>query len=67
MATPVKYAARIDNHARGVYFSCDDSLSLNLDTSLGKDYAVKAAGDHDAVSFNLPFDFGSVAKDDGLL
>jgi len=44
-----------------------DTLWLNFNAALGEDDSVVSARNHDAVPFNLPFDFGVFAEDQGLL
>jgi hypothetical protein len=67
VATSVENSAGIDDHARRVYFSGDDALGLNFDAALGKNYPIEAAGDDDAIAFNLSFDFGIFTEDYSLL
>ena len=67
MASPVEDSARINDHARRVHFASDHALGFNLHATLGKYHAIKPAGDDDAIAFNLTFDSGAFAQDDGLL
>ena len=67
MAAPVENSPRINHHARRVHFAGDHALGLNLDTALGKNDSVEAAGDYDAVAFDLSFDLGTFSEDHGLL
>ena len=59
VAAAVENSAGIDDHARGMHFAGNYTLRFDLDTALGKDYAIKSTGDDHAISFNLPFDAGA--------
>jgi hypothetical protein len=67
VAAAVKDTAWVDHHAGRVNFAGDDAFGLNLDAAFCENYAIKAAGNHDAVSFDLAFDFGAFTEDYGLL
>ena len=67
VAAAIEDPAWIDDHARGMHFAGHDALGLDLDAALGEDYAIEAAGDHYAVSFNLALNFGAFTEDYGLL
>ena len=67
MASSIKNSTGIDHHARGMNLARDYALRLDLHSTFREDHAVKAAGDDHSISFNLSFDLGILAQDDGLL
>src|SRR5262245_45290106 len=67
MAAAVENSSGINHHTRRMNFSCNHALGLNLHAALRKNHAVKAAGNHYAVAFNLSFDICAVAEHHGLL
>src|SRR5215469_1811381 len=48
-------------------FASDHALRLNLHAALREDDAIETAGNHNAISFDLPFDFRAVSEHHGLL
>src|SRR4029077_12472252 len=57
MASPIKNPARINHHARRMYFASDHALRLNFHAPFRENYAVKSPCDDHAIPFNLPFNF----------
>lgn len=66
MAAAIEDSAGIDHHTGGMHFSGHYALSLYLYSPFCKNDAVKASGNHDAIAFDLPFDFSALAQDHGL-
>ena len=66
MASAIKDAARIDDHAWRVNFSRHNTLGLDLHSPLCENHSVKAAGDYHAIAFDLTFDFCALAKNYSL-
>ena len=66
MAAAVENSTGIDDHAGRMDFSGNDTLGLDFYAAFCKDHAVKTAGNHYVISFDLAFDFGAFTKDYGL-
>jgi len=67
MATAVENGARFHDEAGRVDFAGDDGFGLDFDFARGFYRAVEVAADNDVVAFNLAFDFGVLAEDQGLV
>ena len=67
MTAPIEDASGINDHTRRMHLASDDALGLNLHAALRKNHAVKAAGDDDAVAFDLSLDAGTFAEHHSLL
>jgi hypothetical protein len=67
VASTIEDSARVNHHARRMHFTCNNAFGLDLDAPLRKNYSIEPPGDYHAISFDLPFDFGAVTQNDGLL
>ena len=66
MALTIEDSTRFDDQAWRVDFSRDDAFRLDFYPAFCKDHAVKAAGDHYVIPFDLAFHFSAFAEDYGL-
>ena len=66
MAAAVKDAAWVNHHARRMNFPRYDTFGLNFNAAFCENHAVKAAGNHYPIPFDLSFDFGAFAENHGL-
>jgi hypothetical protein len=66
MTAAVENSAWVDDHTGRVHFTGDDTFGLDFYAALREDHAVKSAGDHHVIPFDLAFDFGAFAENDGL-
>ena len=67
MTPSIEDPARINHHAWRVHFTCHNALRLNLYAALGKNHSVEPSGDHDAIPFDLSFDFRVFSEHYSLL
>jgi hypothetical protein len=67
VAATVEDSSGIDHHAGRMNLAGDYALRFDLDASFGKDHTVKAARDHDAITFDLALDFGALSEDHRLI
>src|SRR5580658_3996429 len=67
VAAPVEDGARFHDEAGRMDFAGDDGFGLNFDFAGGLYGAVEMAADNYVVAFNLAFDFGMLAEDQGFV
>src|ERR1700682_2282286 len=62
MAAPIENPARLNHQARRVDLPRHDSLGLNFHSALGKNHAVKFAGDHHVIPLDLALHPGALTQ-----
>src|SRR6266853_2255631 len=62
MAASIENSSRLNYQTRRVDLPSHDSLGLNFHSALGKNHAVKFAGDHHVFPFDLAFDPRSLSQ-----
>ena len=67
VAPSIKYSARVNHHARRMYFARHHTLGLDFHSAFREDHSVKASRDHHAISFDLSFDLRILSQNHSLL